>query len=125
MRPIIIVKIILLLLLISFNIFSDLGFESSPDNSTSLFSFGWIQDTTITRVTGLCIMFSYKMSNSWETELSLSTHTASGTRYKIWTLSGVHGEKWRAAWVHLFSNEAVQVCLFPFSIIYSINLPKR
>jgi hypothetical protein len=94
------------------NIFPEFGFESSPHNSTSLFSFGWVQNTAITKVTGLCVMFNYKMSNSWETELSLSTHTASGTRYKVWSLFGVHGGKWNPAWVHLSIEEMLKVCWF-------------
>ena len=51
------------------------------------------------------------MSNSWGTELSLSKQTASGTRQKMWRLSGVHGKKWNKALIHLpAADEMFEVC---------------
>ena len=102
--------------------FPDFGFEGSYHSSPSVFTFGPVESTNVTRVVGLCVMFKYKMSNSRETELSLSTSTASGTQYKIWKLSGIHGEKWNTAWVHLSVNETIKVCWSPFILNYNLQL---
>ncbi len=94
------------------NLFSDFGFESSAHKSSSFFSFAWIHNSDITRTIGLCVMFKYKMSNSRQTELSLSTITASGIHQQIWKLFGVHGGEWHTAWVHLSADEKLKVCLY-------------
>ena len=102
--------------------FSESGFETSLHNSSSLFSFGWVQNSAITSVTGLCVMFKYKMSNSWKAELSLWTQKASNTRDNIWSLSGVHGEQWNTAWVHVSIPEMLNVCFDLKIFIYDISL---
>ena len=100
--------------------FPDFAFESSLNKSTSWFSIGWIEKTAVTSLTGLCVEFSYKMSNSWKTELSLSKRTMSGARQKLWKLSGVHGEEWNAAWIHLSVDDMFEVCLGIFVAVWDI-----
>ena len=100
--------------------FPDFAFESSSNKSTSWFSIGWIEKTAITSLTGLCVKFNYKMANSWKTELSLSKQTTPGARQKLWKLSGVHGEEWNAAWMHLSVDDMFEVCLGIFVAVWDI-----
>ena len=88
--------------------FLGFGFQSSP-NTTTTFSLGWIRHLAITRVTGICVQFMFKMDSRNNNGLSLSKETSSGVRNHIWSLSGYHGNRWNEAWVTLTPKENLMV----------------
>lgn len=111
----------------SFRYLGKMHFLSSIENTTSFFTYEWIDYRSVINITGICLTFQYRI-NGENNSLALYFRSLSLDKTLVWRLRGNHGNTWKNGAITYRPSEDLSVmylvvylsfvCLFDSSIPY-------
>ena len=87
----------------------ELQILSSNANTTSFFSYEWIEYHSLINTTGICMKFLYKMNGDNNTLEIYFKSSKNQTQNLVWMLKGNHGNMWNNGTITYWPKEPLSV----------------